>query len=223
FPGVTALISPASLITQFNANPHLPLISLTCSPYHFRSSAVILGDAAHAMVPFYGQGMNAGLEDVRVLFDLLPLSTPTPESLDRYTALRAPDAAAISALALANYVEMREGVVSPIYKLRKRLEEALSHYFPSLGWATQYSRVSFGNMRGGRVDGQGGSEVLYAGCVGDGMWAGLPGVEVRGADRIDADLDWRLLVFVFESLKALRFGERGNFIFEPFKYYSIHI
>jgi kynurenine 3-monooxygenase len=148
FPGVTALIPPASLIAQFEANPHLPLISLTCSPYHFRASAVILGDAAHAMVPFYGQGMNAGLEDVRVLFDLLPRSTPpTPESLDRYTALRAPDAAAISALALANYVEMREGVVSPLYKLRKRLEETLSHYFPALGWATQYSRVSFGNMR----------------------------------------------------------------------------
>ncbi|KAL5353098.1 kynurenine 3-monooxygenase, mitochondrial precursor [Pseudogymnoascus australis] len=147
FPGVTALIPPTSLITQFNTNPHLPLISLTCSPYHFRASAVILGDAAHAMVPFYGQGMNAGLEDVRVLFDLLPLSTPTPEALDRYTALRAPDAAAISALALANYVEMREGVVSPLYKLRKRLEETLSHYFPALGWATQYSRVSFGNMR----------------------------------------------------------------------------
>ncbi|KFY50571.1 hypothetical protein V496_09302 [Pseudogymnoascus sp. VKM F-4515 (FW-2607)] len=99
------------------------------------------------MVPFYGQGMNAGLEDVRVLFDLLPHSTPTPEALDRYTTLRAPDAAAISALALANYVEMREGVVSPLYKLRKRLEETLSHYFPALGWATQYSRVSFGNMR----------------------------------------------------------------------------
>lgn len=147
FPGVTALIPPTSLITQFNTNPHLPLISLTCSPYHFRASAVILGDAAHAMVPFYGQGMNAGLEDVRVLFDLLPHSTPTPEALDRYTALRAPDAAAISALALANYVEMREGVVSPLYKLRKRLEETLSHYFPALGWATQYSRVSFGNMR----------------------------------------------------------------------------
>ncbi|OBT76015.1 hypothetical protein VF21_03528 [Pseudogymnoascus sp. 05NY08] len=148
FPGVTALIPPASLIAQFEANPHLPLISLTCSPYHFRASAVILGDAAHAMVPFYGQGMNAGLEDVRVLFDLLPrATTPTPASLDRYTALRAPDAAAISALALANYVEMREGVVSPLYKLRKRLEETLSHYFPALGWATQYSRVSFGNMR----------------------------------------------------------------------------
>lgn len=185
FPGVTALISPTSLIAQFNANPHLPLISLTCSPYHFRSSAVILGDAAHAMVPFYGQGMNTGLEDVRVLFDLLPLSPPTPESLERYTALRAPDAAAICALALANYVEMREGVVSPIYKLRKRLEETLSHYFPALGWATQYSRVSFGNMRYSEVveaSRHQGNVILAAGAllvpvIGVAVWMARGGVK----------------------------------------------
>lgn len=73
------------------------------------------------------------------------------------------------------------------------------------------------------MDGQGGSEVLYAGCMGDGVWSGLWGVEVRVADVVDADLDWRLLVFIFESPEALRFGERGDFIFEPFKYYSIHI
>lgn len=71
FPGVTDLIPPEDLINSFNTNPHLPLISVKCSPYHYQSSAVVLGDAAHAMVPFYGQGMNAGLEDVRVLFSIL--------------------------------------------------------------------------------------------------------------------------------------------------------
>ena len=72
FPGVSpGLISTADLIAQFCQNPHLPLITIKCTPYHHDSSAVILGDAAHAMVPFYGQGMNAGLEDVRVLFDFL--------------------------------------------------------------------------------------------------------------------------------------------------------
>ncbi|KAM3516201.1 hypothetical protein MY11210_000223 [Beauveria gryllotalpidicola] len=71
FPGVRDHISDASLIEAFNTNPHLPLISLKCKPYHFGSSGVIIGDAAHAMVPFYGQGMNTGMEDVRILFSIL--------------------------------------------------------------------------------------------------------------------------------------------------------
>ncbi|KGQ10963.1 Kynurenine 3-monooxygenase [Beauveria bassiana D1-5] len=71
FPGVRDHISDASLVEAFNTNPHLPLISLKCKPYHFGSSGVIIGDAAHAMVPFYGQGMNTGMEDVRILFSIL--------------------------------------------------------------------------------------------------------------------------------------------------------
>lgn len=75
FPGVLPdLISPQALLNQFKSNPHLPLISIKCTPYHYKSSVVILGDAAHAMVPFYGQGMNSGLEDVRVLFNFLEKS-----------------------------------------------------------------------------------------------------------------------------------------------------
>jgi kynurenine 3-monooxygenase len=164
FPGVTSLIPPEDLISQFEANPHLPLISIKCSPYHFSSSAVIIGDAAHAMVPFYGQGMNAGLEDVRILFSILdkhaavednnplgsqPLNAAMQRSaaLAEYSAIRAPDAYAINDLALQNYVEMRSSVLSPIYLMRKKLEEWLSARIPSLGWQTQYSRISFGNER----------------------------------------------------------------------------
>ena len=164
FPGVSPeLISPEDLQSQFASSPHLPLITIKCSPYHFNDCAVILGDAAHAMVPFYGQGMNAGLEDVRVLFDFLDShgvysskdTTSTPlsiasrraEALAAYTRQRAPDASAINDLALKNYYEMRSGVTSPIYPPRKNVEETLSIYFPSLGWRTQYSRVSFENQR----------------------------------------------------------------------------
>lgn len=161
FPGVCPdLISTPNLLSQYNSNPHLPLISIKCRPYNYKSSVVIVGDAAHAMVPFYGQGMNAGLEDIRVLFEILdrniynkPLLSKADRdharelALDSYTTQRAPDAVAISDLAMGNYEEMRSGVRSPVYKLRKRLEEKLSVHFPTLGWRTQYTRVSFENQR----------------------------------------------------------------------------
>lgn len=171
FPGVRELISDEALIESFNTNPHLPLISLKCKPYHFESSGVIIGDAAHAMVPFYGQGMNAGMEDVRILFSILDKhatldesnnpASDTPAStfkeqrmraLAEYSATRHPDAHAINDLALENYVEMRSSVLSRTYKLRKSLEEFMSLHFPSFGWQTKYSRVTFSNQ-------------LYSECV----------------------------------------------------------
>ena len=165
FPGVTDLISGADLISSFNTNPHLPLISLKCKPYHYNSSGVIIGDAAHAMVPFYGQGMNAGMEDVRILFSILDkhsyldesnnpmgddsaVSSPSLQisaALAEYSAVRAEDAYAINDLALQNYVEMRSSVLSKRYRLRKYLEELMSVRFPGIGWQTKYSRVSFSN------------------------------------------------------------------------------
>jgi len=190
FPGVTSLIPPQELIDSFKSNPHLPLISIKCRPYHFGHSAVVVGDAAHAMVPFYGQGMNAGLEDVRVLFSILDkhargesnrpdgAGSRSPEAeraaaLAEYSAVRVPDAHAINDLALQNYTEMRASVLSPLYRLRKSLEEALSVYLPGLGWQTQYARVSFGNERYSEVvrrsDHQG--KMLVRGFVGA---VGLP-------------------------------------------------
>ena len=147
FPNVTSHIAPDLLTSQFRRNPHLPLINIKCSPHHHTDSAVILGDAANAMVPFYGQGMNAGLESVRVLFSLLDAHPDdTATALSAYTATRTRDAHAIADLALINYVEMRSSVTSRFYKLRKYIEETLYHYVPRAGWATQYSRVSFSNM-----------------------------------------------------------------------------
>jgi kynurenine 3-monooxygenase len=165
FPGILSdLISHKDLHSQFTNNPHLPLINIKCNPHHFTSSVVILGDAANAIVPFYGQGMNAGLESVRILFDCLDnhgvyTTNKTPDevqnaraaALSVYTAYRVPDAHCIADLALRNYIEMRAGVQSPIYKLRKFVEETLDRYLPGLGWATQYSRVSFGNERYSQV------------------------------------------------------------------------
>lgn len=162
FPGVCPqLIAPADLQKQFMENPHLPLISIKCTPYHHKSSGVILGDAAHAMVPFYGQGMNAGMEDVRVLFDILDehgvYDTSIPNesarenaretALNEYSRQRTPDAHMINDFALQNYEEMRSSVTSPLYKLRKYIEEKTSVYLPASGFKTQYTRISFSNER----------------------------------------------------------------------------
>ena len=112
--------------------------------------------------------MNAGSEDVRVLFETLDshgvyaskvsnslppnlatmsISERRAAALASYTTHRAPDAAAINALALQNYREMRADVVSLLYRARKAAEETLSWVAPSSGWQTQYRRVSFTNQR----------------------------------------------------------------------------
>jgi kynurenine 3-monooxygenase len=161
FPGVCPeLIDPEALSEQFNVNPHLPLISIKCKPHHFSASVAILGDSAHAVLPFYGQGLNAGLEDVRVLFEHLDkhgvydkdVSVYTrgvrrQAAFQAYTDQRCEDTYAINNLSKENYLEMRWGVKSPLYKLRKSVEETLDRHLPSLGWRTQYARVSFSNQR----------------------------------------------------------------------------
>ncbi|GAB7366503.1 hypothetical protein MBLNU230_g8495t1 [Neophaeotheca triangularis] len=154
FPGALDLLGGPSIIQhQFNTNPHLPLISIKCSPHIHTSSGAILGDAAHAMVPFYGQGMNAGLEDVQKLFAHLPLYPSSPadreKALQAYNSERVPDAHTINDLALNNYWEMHSGTTSPLRLARKRLEETLSSRLlnPFTGFATEYERVSFSCQR----------------------------------------------------------------------------
>lgn len=161
FPGVCPkLIEPRALSEQFNSNPHLPLISIKCKPHHFSSSVAILGDAAHAVLPFYGQGLNAGLEDVRVLFEELDRhgvydsditvytrSVRRQAAFQAYTDQRCEDTHAINDLSKENYLEMRAGVKSPLYKLRKSVEETIDRRLPFLGWRTQYARISFSTQR----------------------------------------------------------------------------
>ncbi|KAJ2722313.1 kynurenine 3-monooxygenase, mitochondrial precursor [Coemansia sp. Benny D115] len=158
FPDALQLMGKDNVKAEYEAHPKGSLMYIKCSPYTYKGRAIILGDSAHAMVPFYGQGMNCGFEDVEVL-DTIMLRTlndcgnhsqNTSEltddqlmaALDEYSASRATDAAAIVDLALENYVEMRAKVVDYAYLLRKKLEGVLHRAMPRTV-IPLYTMVSF--------------------------------------------------------------------------------
>ncbi|TCD61085.1 kynurenine 3-monooxygenase, mitochondrial precursor (Biosynthesis of nicotinic acid protein 4) [Steccherinum ochraceum] len=159
FPDALTLIGQDALLHDFKNNPRSSLISIKAKPYHYKDRVVILGDAAHSMVPFYGQGLNCGLEDVRVLYCLLqsnnvdPLFTPVEgavdeslaKALDEYTETRHEDLITISDLAMDNYTEMRHSVTTPAYLFRKNLDNLLSSLFspPTSPYANDKSGVPF--------------------------------------------------------------------------------
>ncbi|KAF3081836.1 kynurenine 3-monooxygenase, mitochondrial precursor [Orbilia oligospora] len=147
FPDVVPLIGEENLIGDYLKNQKLPLISVKCTPYHYRNKCVIIGDAAHAMVPFYGQGMNCGFEDVRVLWDHINSTDSLTEGLNSYTLERQKDLHVINDLAMNNYVEMRSSVTSRTYLMKKNFQEFLYSWFPWMGVRTLYSMVSFSNIR----------------------------------------------------------------------------
>merc|ERR1719270_2788761 len=141
------LIGKEKLIEDyFNTNP-LPLISIKCSPYHVSDKCLILGDAAHAMVPFYGQGMNCGMEDVLVLNDMLQqFPGDRKKAFEEYSKHRNPDAEAMCDLAMYNYIEMRDLTARTSVLLRKKLDSVL-HWALGWKWVPLYTSVTFSRMR----------------------------------------------------------------------------
>ncbi|KAK6502825.1 kynurenine 3-monooxygenase, mitochondrial precursor [Arthrobotrys musiformis] len=146
FPDVVPLIGEENLIGDYLKNQKLPLISVKCTPYHYRNKCVIIGDAAHAMVPFYGQGMNCGFEDVRTLWEHISSTPSLTDALTSYTLERQRDLHVINDLAMNNYIEMRSSVTSRTYLLKKGFQEFLYSWFPWMGVRTLYSMVSFSNI-----------------------------------------------------------------------------
>ncbi|XP_067002791.2 kynurenine 3-monooxygenase [Anabrus simplex] len=146
FPDVIPLIGPQRLGADFFATQPSPLVSIKCNPYHVGGTALIIGDAAHAMVPFYGQGMNAGFEDCLLLDSLMEQHHSNfPLVLEQFSTTRAPDAEAICDLAMYNYIEMRDLVNKRSFLLRKKLDSFLSWMFPET-WVPLYSSVTFSDM-----------------------------------------------------------------------------
>ncbi|XP_077288296.1 kynurenine 3-monooxygenase cn [Arctopsyche grandis] len=146
FPDAIPLIGKDKLISDFFKGKPLPLVSIKCQPYHISNKAIIVGDAAHAMVPFYGQGMNAGFEDCLLLDRLL---TKHGSKLDlvlkEFSEIRVKDAHAICDLAMYNYVEMRDLVMRRTFIMRKKLDDFLHWLMPSK-WVPLYNSVTFTDM-----------------------------------------------------------------------------
>lgn len=130
---------------QFLNNPTSHLVMVRCYPWNHKNVALI-GDSAHAIVPFYGQGMNAGFEDVRVLDELLEDSSLDYSALlQRFSMLRKQEGDAILDLALYNFIEMRDLVAQPEFLFRKKIE---AHLHEHLGndFLPLYSMVTFSNI-----------------------------------------------------------------------------
>ncbi len=133
-----------TLAEDFFRNPTSSLVTVRCSPWH-RGNVVLLGDAAHAIVPFYGQGMNAAFEDVISLANELAGNRDQHEALERYFAFRKPNADAIADMALENFIEMRDKVGSADFRYHKKLEQAIHEMFD--GQVTpRYNLVSFSTV-----------------------------------------------------------------------------
>lgn len=135
-----------SLVHDFWNHPTGSLVTISCYPW-VKHNVAIIGDASHAIVPFYGQGMNAGFEDCSVINDLLDESpNDWGKVLMEFQSLRKPDADAICELALQNFVEMRDLVGDPKFLLRKKIEAKINSLFPEQ-WIPLYSMVTFSERR----------------------------------------------------------------------------
>jgi len=130
------------LEAQFAGNPTGSMVTVKCSAWHAGDAALLLGDAAHAIVPFFGQGMNCGFEDCVVLDGLLAGEVSRAEVFAGFEALRKPNADAIADMAVENFVEMRASTADPRFLLEKAIEKRLLAELPG-EFVSRYALVTF--------------------------------------------------------------------------------
>lgn len=141
FPDAVPLMP--TLTEDFFRNPTASLVTVKCYPWVVDNRIALIGDAAHAIVPFYGQGMNCGFEDCVVLDELIGKHKEDwTKILPEYQALRKPDGDAIADLAIANFVEMRDKTADPKFLLQKKIEARFSELHPDK-WIPLYSMVTY--------------------------------------------------------------------------------
>lgn len=164
FPDSIDLIGKERLIQDFFGTKAASLVSIKCCPIHLDGRALLIGDAAHAMVPFFGQGMNCGFEDCLILHELMSLLLPPGKDQDagkdsagnitstdmrlvfrEFQTQRNEDHQVICDLAMYNYIEMRHLVNLPSFLLRKRIDHILNRLLPRY-WIPLYEMVTFSRM-----------------------------------------------------------------------------
>ncbi len=144
FPSAYNLIP--NLAEQTENNPVSSLITIHTSPWNYKDKVCLLGDSAHAIVPFFGQGMNSGFEDCTLLNNLLENSdVDISELISEFSKQRIPDADAIAEMAYENFIEMRDKVSDPVFLLRKKIEKWIAETYPE-HYLPKYSMVSFSNV-----------------------------------------------------------------------------
>jgi kynurenine 3-monooxygenase len=144
YPDVPALAP--DLVEEYQQNPVGLLGTVHCAPWQAYGRVGLIGDAAHAIVPFYGQGANCAFEDVVELDRCLDeAGDDWARALPVYERRRRDNTEAIAAMALDNFVEMRDRVTSPVYQLRKRVEHAMERALPGR-YVSRYELVSFTTM-----------------------------------------------------------------------------
>ena len=124
-------------------NPTSSLVTVKCFPWTFDNKIGLIGDAAHAIVPFFGQGMNCGFEDCVVLNDLIEKHNEDwTKIFPEYQSLRKPDGDAIAEMAVANFIEMRDKTGDPKFLLQKKIEANFNSKYPDK-WIPLYSMVTY--------------------------------------------------------------------------------
>lgn len=141
FPDAVPLMP--TLLDDFFNNPTSSLVTVKCFPWVFDNKIALIGDAAHAIVPFFGQGMNCGFEDCVVLNELIGKHNEDwNKILPEYQSLRKPDGDAIADLAIANFIEMRDKTADPKFLLQKKIEARFNDKYPDK-WIPLYSMVTY--------------------------------------------------------------------------------
>jgi len=135
-----------NLIEEYFTNPTASLVTIKCSPWNYKDKILLMGDSSHAIVPFYGQGMNSGFEDCSVFNEIFEANQRNwATTFNEFSDKRKKDADAISELALQNFIEMRDLVGDTNFLLRKKIEKKIYSKHPNK-WMPLYSQVTFSHL-----------------------------------------------------------------------------